>query len=62
MADSIQGAGTCDVIRWRNCDLHIRDVGIGLMTVFNIGILYLMGGEALKELAGYEASKKKEKR
>lgn len=40
----------------------LGDVGIGLMTVFNIGILYLMGGEALKELAGYEASKKKEKR
>ena len=32
----------------------LGDVGIGLMTIFNIGILYLMGGEALGELRKYE--------
>lgn len=28
----------------------LGDVGIGLMTIFNTGILYLMGGQAIKEL------------
>ena len=28
----------------------LGDVGIGLMTIFNIVTLYLMGGEALEEL------------
>jgi AGCS family alanine or glycine:cation symporter len=32
----------------------LGDVGIGLMTIFNIGILYLMGNEALGELKKYE--------
>lgn len=32
----------------------LGDVGIGLMTIFNIGILYLMGNEALAELKKYE--------
>ena len=36
----------------------LGDVGIGLMTVFNIGSLYLMGDQALDELKEYENSKK----
>lgn len=32
----------------------LGDVGIGLMTIFNIGILYFMGNEALGELKKYE--------
>ncbi len=32
----------------------LGDVGIGLMTIFNIGILYFMGNEALRELKKYE--------
>lgn len=39
----------------------LGDVGIGLMTIFNIGALYLMGGQALDELKVYEASKKNKK-
>ena len=35
------------------------DVGIGLMTVFNTVILYLLGGEALDELKKYEADRKR---
>lgn len=31
----------------------LGDVGIGLMTIFNIGMLYLMGGQALKPLSEY---------
>ncbi len=40
----------------------LGDVGIGLMTIFNIGILYLMGGQALKALSEYEKEKKARKR
>ena len=35
----------------------LGDVGIGLMTIFNIVILYPMGGEALEELRKYEKNK-----
>ena len=35
----------------------LGDVGIGLMTIFNIVTLYLMGGEALEELRKYEKNK-----
>lgn len=35
----------------------LGDVGIGLMTIFNIGILYLMGGQALSALREYETDK-----
>ena len=38
----------------------LGDVGIGLMTIFNIGMLYLMGGQALKALSEYEKEKKTE--
>lgn len=38
------------------------DVGIGLMTVFNTVILYLLGGEALDELKKYEADRKKNRK
>ena len=38
----------------------LGDVGIGLMTVFNIIILYPQGEKALKELKEYEKAKKKE--
>ena len=37
----------------------LGDVGIGLMTIFNTGILYLMGGQALKALKEYESNKEK---
>ena len=37
----------------------LGDVGIGLMTVFNTVILYLLGGEALDELKKYEADRKR---
>lgn len=37
----------------------LGDVGIGLMTIFNIFILYAMSGQAMKELKDYEAGKKK---
>ena len=37
----------------------LGDVGIGLMTIFNTGILYLMGGQAIKELRCFENSKAK---
>ena len=40
----------------------LGDVGIVLMTIFNIGILYLMGGQALKALSEYEKEKKARKR
>ncbi len=36
----------------------LGDVGIGLMTIFNIGMLYMMGGQALNALKDYEKSKK----
>ena len=39
----------------------LGDVGIGLMTVFNIIILYPQGEKALKELKKYEESKKHRK-
>ena len=32
----------------------LGDVGIGLMTIFNIGMLYLLGGQALGALKEYE--------
>lgn len=35
----------------------LGDVGIGLMTIFNTGILYLMGGQAIKELRVFEECK-----
>ena len=35
----------------------LGDVGIGLMTIFNTGILYLMGGQAIKELRIFEDRK-----
>ena len=38
----------------------LGDVGIGLMTIFNIIILYPQGEKALKELKEYERAKKKE--
>ena len=37
----------------------LGDVGIGLMTIFNIFILYTMSGQAIKELKNYEETKKK---
>ena len=37
----------------------LGDVGIGLMTIFNIFILYAMSGQAIKELKNYEETKKK---
>ena len=40
----------------------LGDVGIGLMTIFNTAILYLLGGEALKELREYEAGKARRKK
>lgn len=40
----------------------LGDVGIVLMTIFNIGILYLMGGQALKALSEYEKEKKARKK
>ncbi|MGN1003912.1 MAG: alanine:cation symporter family protein, partial [Oscillospiraceae bacterium] len=36
----------------------IGDIGIGLMTVFNIIVILPMGGEALKMLKDYEAKRK----
>ena len=36
----------------------LGDVGIGLMTIFNIIILYPQGEKALKALKEYEAEKK----
>ena len=38
----------------------LGDVGIGLMTIFNIG-MYLMGGQALKPLSEYGKEKKTER-
>lgn len=37
----------------------LGDVGIGLMTIFNIFILYAMSGQAIKELKNYEETKKR---
>lgn len=37
----------------------LGDVGIGLMTIFNIFILYAMSGQAIKELKNYEKTKNK---
>lgn len=39
----------------------LGDVGIGLMTIFNIAILYPMGGQALKALKEYEEKRKQSK-
>ena len=36
----------------------LGDVGIGLMTIFNIGMLYLLGGQALAALKEYEQKPK----
>ncbi len=36
----------------------LGDVGIGLMTIFNTGILYLLGGQAVKALREFEEKKK----
>lgn len=38
---------------------NLGDVGIGLMTIFNIGMLYLLGGQALGALKEYENKTKK---
>ena len=35
----------------------LGDVGIGLMTIFNTGILYLLGGQAVKVLRNFEDGK-----
>ena len=35
----------------------LGDVGIGLMTIFNPGILYLLGGQAVKVLRDFEVGK-----
>ena len=35
----------------------LGDVGIGLMTIFNTGILYLLGGQAVKVLRDFEDGK-----
>lgn len=35
----------------------LGDVGIGLMTIFNMGILYLLGGQAVKVLRDFEDGK-----
>ncbi len=35
----------------------LGDVGIGLMTIFNTGILYLLGGQAVKALRDFEDCK-----
>ena len=35
----------------------LGDVGIGLMTIFNTGILYLLGGQALTALKEFESTK-----
>lgn len=40
----------------------LGDVGIGLMTIFNIIFLYPLSGQALNELKEYEAEKKNKKR
>ncbi len=40
----------------------LGDVGIGLMTVFNVVFLYLLAGEALGELKDYEAQKRMKKK
>lgn len=37
----------------------LGDVGIGLMTIFNIGMLYLLGGQALGALREYEQKQKR---
>ena len=37
----------------------LGDVGIGLMTIFNTGILYLLGGQAVKVLRDFEDGKNK---
>ncbi len=39
----------------------LGDVGIGLMTIFNIAVLYPMSSQALKELKAFEARKKARK-
>lgn len=36
----------------------LGDVGIGLMTIFNIFMLYPLGGKAIRELKNYEEEKK----
>ena len=40
----------------------LGDVGIGLMTIFNTVILYLMGGQALRELKKYETARNEQKK
>ena len=37
----------------------LGDVGVGLMTVFNLIALFPMSGQAIKSLREYEESKKK---
>lgn len=53
---------TCNAVYRRYCRIHFcvgsGDVGIGLMTIFNIIALYPLAGEALSELKSYEESKK----
>ena len=39
----------------------LGDVGIGLMTIFNVVFLYLLADEAIDELKDYEKSKKLKK-
>ena len=40
----------------------LGDVGVGLMTVFNIIMLYPMSGIAMKSLISYESEKKNRKK
>ena len=40
----------------------LGDVGIGLMTIFNLAILYPMSGEALAALRDYESTRLRPKK
>lgn len=61
LSDLVQNPCTGYAVHRRNRCLHFRmdlgDVGIGLMTIFNTGILYLLGGQALSALKEFESTK-----
>ena len=73
ISSAISGAGRRHTSVWRwSCCLSavwprillygiLGDVGVGLMTIFNMIVLFPMSGQALKALREYEGSKEKKR-
>ena len=56
LADGLQSAGIGDAVHWWVV-WDLGDVGIGLMTIFNLIALYPLSKEAIQGLREYEQKK-----